>query len=1066
MNNTSLPGDQMPPRKRRFRLHTKIIVWSFVPTALILLLVALTAYYAYAKVTEEFAVHNGLELARLSANEISSAFEDYRDRLWTVARVPGVFQGDAEQQRAVLEKDSQRLIFFDGGVYLLNHLGIVTATLPHTPDIIGQDWSERSYFTRMFRATEPYLTEIVPDGPGGMEVIVLAVPILGEEDELKGIALGMFRLDANVLSPFYGTLLKLRIGRAGTAYIVDHNNRIVFSSDSDQIGGDFSTHPASEQALVGEIGSSRTDTPDGRDVVLGYAPVPRTAWSLVIEEDWGNLVQPIQRYRGYLIALLVVGVVLPSIVVMVGVRHITGPVHRFIAAAKDIAGGDFKQTIELSTGDELEDLADQFNIMAEQLDDSYASLERRVQERTHELTALNTIAGVVSRSLDLDQILPDALAKTIEVMGMDIGAILRLDNESNSLVIVADQGLSESFRSVASRMRLDDSVIKMVADTMLPATRVVSDYPPGPVREELEKMGIQLVISIPLLAKDKVLGAINVGSRWTTHPSPEIMAVAASIGQQIGVAMENARLYAQTVEYAREMETARATAEEANASKSAFLANVSHELRTPLTSILGFARIVQKRLEERVLPFTDLSERKTERAVEQVRDNLTIVLNEGQRLTTLINNVLDLEKIEAGRMEWHMELLHIEDVIKQATSATASLFGEPATTSEPDLPGDLSLSGRSDERHVVLVTEIAKELPVIIGDRDKLVQVVINLISNAVKFTSQGTITLEAEAVGGELVVSIRDTGIGIAAEDLPLIFEKFQQVGDTLTDKPKGTGLGLAISKEIIDRHGGRIWAESTPGEGSTFSFSLPRVSPQAETVPQIPVLDVLLRQLAHHVRSTTPTSVGEQKCILVVDDDPHIRQFLRQELENQGYLVFEAKDGHEALSQTSCTSPDLIILDVKMPGLSGFDVAAVLKNDPLTMGVPIIMLTIVEDKERGLRLGVDRYLTKPVDSQVLLNEVKSLLAQGKSHRRVLVVDEDASTLATISAALQAQGYQVLQAGNGIDGIQKATDSQPDLVLANELISIKHDLVRVLRFEKGLQNLVVLLYQTEQDGT
>jgi signal transduction histidine kinase len=288
------------------------------------------------------------------------------------------------------------------------------------------------------------------------------------------------------------------------------------------------------------------------------------------------------------------------------------------------------------------------------------------------------------------------------------------------------------------------------------------------------------------------------------------MAVAAAIGQQIGVAMDNARLYAQTVEYAHQMEIARQMAEEANAFKSDFLANVSHELRTPLVSMLGFARIVNKRLEERIFPLLPADNVPTRRAVEQIEENLRIILSEGQRLTTLINNLLDLEKIEAGKMEWGFQLVDIGDVIKQAVASTASLF-----------------EGRSLE----LVEDVQAGLPFVNGDRDKLLQVVINLISNAVKFTREGTVTLQAERAGDEIVVRVIDQGIGIANSDQELIFEKFKQVGDTMTGKPSGTGLGLAISREVIERHGGRIWVESELGVGSTFLFSLPLIEASGES-------------------------------------------------------------------------------------------------------------------------------------------------------------------------------------------------------------------------------------------
>lgn len=491
-----------------------------------------------------------------------------------------------------------------------------------------------------------------------------------------------------------------------------------------------------------------------------------------------------------------------------------------------------------------------------------------------------------------------------------------------------------------------------------------------------------------------------------------------------------------------ELQRARREAETANETKSSFLASVSHELRTPLTSILGFAKIIQKRLDDRILPAVQSPDAKIQRAAQQVQENIHIIVTEGERLTALINDVLDLAKIEAGKVEWQMEPLAIQEIVERATSATAALFGH---------------------KKLKLVKELPAELPPVTGDLNRLIQVMINLISNAVKFTEEGSVTCTARQEGSEVVISVTDTGIGITPADLPKIFEKFRQVGDTLTDKPKGTGLGLAICKEIVEHHQGRIWAESTPGQGSTFSFSLPvvvGVSPVAPSdngasrVRTLP-MDTLVAQLRPHL--ATPTG---PKNILIVDDDTSVRKLLRQELEAEGYLVHEATDGRQAIWQAQQTKPDLIILDVMMPELNGFDVAAVLKNNPQTMRIPIMILSIIENQERGFRLGVDRYLTKPIDTDLLLRETENLLAQGVSAKKVMVVDENTSTVRLLTDALQAKGYTVVGAYNGDQAVETAIEAKPDMIIMNAVLSQQGNLVKTLRFEKGLENVLFLLFQ------
>jgi len=240
--------------------------------------------------------------------------------------------------------------------------------------------------------------------------------------------------------------------------------------------------------------------------------------------------------------------------------------------------------------------------------------------------------------------------------------------------------------------------------------------------------------------------------------------------------------------------------------KDDFISTVSHELRTPLTSVLGFTKIIRKKLEEVLFPQLPKGEPQIERTVSQITDNIGIIVSEGERLTSLINDVLDLSKMEVGKMAWKMEPATVAEILAQASAATASLF---------------------EAKGLALLQEAAPDLPCVSCDRDRIVQVVINLLSNALKFTDRGRVTARAVLVpgegGGAVRVSVADTGIGIAPQDLKQVFEKFRQVGDTLTDRPKGTGLGLPICKQIVEHHGGSIVAESVPGEGSVFSFTLP---------------------------------------------------------------------------------------------------------------------------------------------------------------------------------------------------------------------------------------------------
>ena len=685
-------------------------------------------------------------------------------------------------------------------------------------------------------------------------------------------------------------------------------------------------------------------------------------------------------------------------------------------------------------------------------------LARSESEGKKNIELLSDIGREITASLDFETIFGKLYERVNQLAGADVFGIglYHPDRQELEYKLALEQGkrYAPYSRSTADRDQLPVWCIEhrepvFINDLQAEFRRYVSRYDEQSRRLEDGSMSKtpQSIIYLPLIAKDRVLGVFTVQSFEKHAYTEHHLNMMRSLASYTAIALDNAAAYRQLNEQEHEIrrlfeeaQRARAAAEEADAAKSAFLSTVSHELRTPLTSVLGFAKIIKKRLDDRIFPLVPTEDKKVVQTITQVEDNLKVVVSEGERLTKLIDDVLDLAKIEAGKLEWHMEEVAITDVIDRATAATSSLF-------EP--------------KGLRLIKDVAPDLPPLQGDRDRLIQVVINLISNAVKFTSEGSVTCRAVRTNAEVVVSVIDTGLGIAPADQPKVFERFKQVGDTLTDKPKGTGLGLPICREIVEHHGGRIWVESALGKGSTFSFTLPLpVEAAATPAPVGPMeLTALIRQLRDQVVVTTPRTAGRQPRILVVDDEANIRDLLTQEFTEAGYRVTTASNGREAVQKVRADRPDLVVLDVMMPEMNGFDVAAVLKNDPATMDIPIVILSIVQDRERGFRLGVDRYLTKPIDTDLLFKEVGTLIEQKKSHKRVLVVDEDASTVRTLTDVLTARGYSVIEA-RGEDLVARAVAVQPDIILLNSISSAQSPAARMLRFEKGLENVLFLVYQ------
>jgi signal transduction histidine kinase len=461
------------------------------------------------------------------------------------------------------------------------------------------------------------------------------------------------------------------------------------------------------------------------------------------------------------------------------------------------------------------------------------------EQRLAELMTLNELGIIVSTTLDRDELLERSLRAVTRHLRFDRALIMTIDPERAVLTDGRSTGGNAEMTSRIGELELpldlEAGLLSRIARADGPLLfRDVDHDPDEGNREFARLLEVTSFLGTPLVTKGRTVGVLAVDNRLTGRDVlPGDGPLLYTVGSLIAGGIENARLYAELEEQKGALERrvaertadlvdARAAAEAANESKSRFLSSVSHELRTPLTSVVGFSKLISKRLGDVVFPAIDASDDpKLERAMRQVQENLTIIVEEGERLTGLINDTLDLAKIEAGRMDWRADPVAIGEVIERATASTAALL-------RPDADGDAGPR---------LVVDIAPELPTIVGDRDRLIQVVINLISNAVKFTPTGAITIiawhEPHAAasggppggpsGGEIHVAVSDTGAGIAPEDQALVFERFGQASDTLSPTPRGTGLGLPICREIVEHHGGRLWLESELGAGSTFQFTLP---------------------------------------------------------------------------------------------------------------------------------------------------------------------------------------------------------------------------------------------------
>ena len=452
-----------------------------------------------------------------------------------------------------------------------------------------------------------------------------------------------------------------------------------------------------------------------------------------------------------------------------------------------------------------------------------------------------------------------------------------------------------------------------------------------------------------------------------------------------------------------EVAKAKEASENANRTKSLFLANMSHELRTPLNAIVGYSEMLQ------------------EEAAEQSLDSFVVDLEKinasGRQLLALINDILDLSKIEAGKMELFIETFELDELIDEIAETIQPMVLKNANS---------------------LRIERSKTLGAMRADQVKVRQALFNLLSNAAKFTHEGTITLQAERerMDGQewIVFRVVDTGIGLSPDKLLRLFQDFTQADASTTRKFGGTGLGLALTRRFCQMMGGDVTVRSVSGEGSTFTIKLPAVltAPEAEVDPDIPEAT---RIVSTDRRESDPPP-APSTCVLVIDDNAAQRDLMRRFLVKEGFGVRCAGSGEEGLRLAREMIPIAITLDVMMPDMDGWSVLKSLRADPALSEVPVIMLTMVDDPERGLALGATDYLTKPVNRQRLSRILKQYSC-GNPPCPVLVVDDDAGMRASMRRLLEKNGCRVTEAENGKAALTMMVEDRPSLIFLDLLMDV-----------------------------
>jgi signal transduction histidine kinase/CheY-like chemotaxis protein len=703
--------------------------------------------------------------------------------------------------------------------------------------------------------------------------------------------------------------------------------------------------------------------------------------------------------------LIIVAISLTSIVVTR--RYIARPLLKLQNSAGLIAGGNLEAPIDATSQDEIGDLARDLNVMRgsikglveelreskEKLEEHNRTLEQRVEDRTrklsdalNELRALNEVGQAVSSTLDLPTVLTSIVSHAVQLSGTDAGAIYEYDESTENFHLTASHQMEKELVGAlrGHPIRFGLGTVGKAAASRSPVEIVdVSDEPDlgaSQVRPLLRQLGYRSLLAIPLLREGRAMGGLSVYRRQAGSFSADIVNLLQTLATQSVLAIQNARLF-------REIEDKSQLLQIANQHKSDFLANMSHELRTPLNAIIGYSEMLEEEAEDQ--------DQKT------FIPDLQKINGAGKHLMSLINNILDLSKIEAGKMDLYLENFEIAPMVKEVIATVNPLIEKNAN---------------------ILELHCADGLGAMRSDLTKVRQTLFNLLSNASKFTERGTIELrvgrETVDAGEWVCFSVRDTGIGMSAEQTNNLFQPFIQADASTTRKYGGTGLGLAISQKFCRMMGGDITVSSTPGHGSTFTVRLPVVVPEPGFLPD-----------AKETASLTAQVPDGAPAVLVIDDDPTVHDLVQRFLNKEDLKMISARSGEEGIRLARELRPAVITLDVLMPGMDGWAVLAELKADPVLSEIPVIMLTIMDEKQMGYALGAADYLTKPIDWDRLAAVLKRYECEHPPCP-ILVVEDDPVTRDMLQRWLEKEGWSVIEAENGRVALERMAAQAPDLIL------------------------------------
>jgi len=645
-------------------------------------------------------------------------------------------------------------------------------------------------------------------------------------------------------------------------------------------------------------------------------------------------------------------------------------------------------------------------------------------ERARRLARLRGITARLAASLDRTALFDEIVRATGDLASSQGAALLLVDEPLAMLRVEAGQGLhgelgggahmplKGSFATRALETRDVVAIEETAAEPNVPVLTLANGARPGativaPIRVEGRSFGvIEAYYAAPRVIPRDDVEMLDALSDAAAIALRNATAYARILEQGAKLARRNEELARQKEKLAQLNDELR----RANVLKSQFLSTMSHELRTPLTSIIGFGSLL-------------LRGRKGESLSERQRDNAERILSSARNLVTLINDILDLSRIEAGRLDIFRREVDLRDLLEA-------------------LRAEIEPQARA--RGLYVRIEVDTDLDRVVTDRDRLRQVLVNLVGNAVKFTQQGGVTVHATRAVNTITITVRDTGVGIPFDQQERIFDEFYQADQSNTRTAGGTGLGLTISRRLTTLLGGRLTLSSAPGEGSAFTVVLP-ATPRAHAIlgPELP---------------GAPVPPLQMRRVLVIDDDPEMVVLLERALEGSAYVVFGALSADDGVRKAHELQPDAILLDVMMPETDGWRALHRLKRDPRIAHIPVVMHTIVADQALGFSLGATDYLVKPVEREQLLAALAKLTPV--STGPVLIVDDDENIRALLARILVDEQIPVSVAADGEEALRIVTEQAPRLVLLDLMMPGMDgfEVLRRLRADERTRHIPVVI--------